>query len=219
VARSNARVGKRLRAESPWRAAAVVLGAIVVAGLLVASPVVYLAIRAGDQSTHRPLTAVPVSARACPEVHAVQSAANAFENAWYAADASTAPWTVSRTKLARALEGLDREITAAIPVVPVLVRARLTTVRTNLRVGKVAVINSTDFGDVVRHGYVQLNAAYASYGDAATLVGDACGSLFVYTGVRGSSFDNLTRGLTDLLNGCESGAKSCPATTTTGNAR
>jgi hypothetical protein len=216
VTRSDGRVRRRLRAANPWRAAAEVLGTIVVAGVLLASPFIYLATRADDEPTHRPLTAVPVSARACPEVQAIQAAANSFENAWYAADASAAPWTVSRTKLERALEGLDRKITAAVPVVPASVGSRLTTVQTNLRVGKAVVVNSTDFSDVVRHGYAQLNAVYAAYGDAATLVGDACGSLYVYTGVRGSPFDNLARGLTDRLSGCESEASSCPTTTTAG---
>jgi hypothetical protein len=83
-----------------------------------------------------------------------------------------------------ALAALDRSLTNSIPLVPGVVSSTLDGVRKNVRNGEDLVATSASFGDVVRHGYIELNAAYSEYGHAASLIGGACGSIFVYTGLR-----------------------------------
>src|SRR5207245_2533709 len=100
------------------------------------------------------------SNRACPGIRAIQSAADSFENAWYAADESNARWSVSRVKLQGVLTALERSLTQSMPSVPASVRSRLVVVVANVRRGKVVVAKSTSFVDLVRHGYVEVNAAF-----------------------------------------------------------
>jgi hypothetical protein len=81
-------------------------------------------------------------------------------------------------KLEQALTQLQRSILRGMPSVPPSVRSRLARVLSNATHGKVVVARSTSYPDAAVHGYPQVNAAYASYGEAMTLVGDACGSLY-----------------------------------------
>jgi hypothetical protein len=118
----------------------------------------------------------------------------------------------------RVLNALDRSLALGIPVVPAPVRSRFAPILTDVRRGKVVVSHSTNYGDVVHNGYGDLNAAFSSFGQAAKLVGDACNSLDVYTGPRGSSF--LSSDLIRELQGaaawsCGLHPDQCPATTTT----
>jgi hypothetical protein len=191
-------------------------GALVAAAAVLAAPFVYFAVRLADQPVHHPLQPIAISARSCPAVQSIASAAQAFEYAWFDADMSSASWTTSRAKLEAALVRLDRTLARGTPSLPVAVRARLEVVRTNARRGIVAVRASTSFGDADRRGYAELNVASAAYGQATTLVGDACDSLYVMRGPRVTPSPGAVRefaGLADWV--CGVHRERCPTTTTT----
>jgi hypothetical protein len=125
---------------------------------------------------------VPISAHACPAVRRIESATQRFEGAFSAAEVSTGPWSMSQFRLEDALTGMDRALRRGIPVVPPPVQSRFAAVLANVRRGELDVRSYSNFSEVVVNGYVEVNAAHAVYGDAAKLIGNACGSLYVGSG-------------------------------------
>ena len=75
-----------------------------------------------------------------------------------------------------------RALGRGIPVVPPPVRSRFEVLLANVRRGELEVRSDASFNEVAFNGYVEVDAAHASYGAASKLVGDACGSLYVVTG-------------------------------------
>ena len=156
------------------------LAALIVVGTLLAAPLVYLAVNISTPAT-APLAAVPIRASACPEIRTIRSTASDFLTEFDTAQVASAPWSRSRARLEATLAWLDASLTRGLPVVPAVVQERFNGVQANVRRGEPVVAASTSFADLMHHGYVELNAAVSTYGQAVTLVGDACGSLYVST--------------------------------------
>ena len=179
MARVFRRRDREQRAMSGTRAAVELLGAMVVAGALLAAPFIYVAVRASKPSKPA-LHAVPISSAACPEIRAIQSATTIFLTRWDDPEAAKASWRRSQLQLKDTLARLDASLTRGLPVVPRAVQSRFAIVRGSVRRGASIVTTSRSLVDLRSHGYVEVNAAYSAYGEAVTLVGDACGSLYAY---------------------------------------